>query len=186
MPRLLLHLAFALLIIAGAAPHRAAAESVLRVGMTASDIPLTSGQPDRRLEGFRFTGYTIYDALVHWDLSRAAGPAELVPGLASSWRVDAQDHTKWTFVLRKDVKFHDGSSFDADTVIWNLDKVLNEKAPQFDPRQSAQVRGRITSIASYRKIDEATIEITTNRPDSFFPYQMTSPPVAPGRCSRCP
>ncbi|MBV8537270.1 MAG: ABC transporter substrate-binding protein, partial [Alphaproteobacteria bacterium] len=47
----------------------AAAETVLRIGMTASDIPLTTGQADNGGEGMRFIGLTIYDALVNWDLT---------------------------------------------------------------------------------------------------------------------
>ena len=74
--------------------------------------------------------------------------------------------------LRKGVTFHDGSEFNADAVIWNLDKVLNDKAPQFDKRQSAQVKTRLPSVASYAKIDDFTVEITTKTVDSFFPYQM--------------
>jgi ABC-type transport system substrate-binding protein len=57
-------------------------------------------------------------------------------------------------------------------VIWNLDKVLNDKAAQFDKRQSAQVKTRLPSVASYAKIDNSTVEITTKTVDSFFPYQM--------------
>ena len=57
-------------------------------------------------------------------------------------------------------------------MIWNLDKVLNDKAPQFDKRQSAQVKTRLPSVASYAKIDDSTVEITTKTVDSFFPYQM--------------
>jgi len=53
-------------------------------------------------------------------------------------------------------------------VIWNLDKVLNDKAPQFDKRQSAQVKTRLPSVASYAKIDDSTVEITTKTVDSFF------------------
>ena len=51
------------------------AESVLTVGMTAGDIPLTTGNPDQGFEGFRFVGYNLYDALANWDLScsRAVG-----------------------------------------------------------------------------------------------------------------
>src|SRR6267142_3131714 len=82
------------------------------------------------------------------------------------------DKKKWRFALRKGVKFHDGSEFNADAVIWNLDKVLNDKAPQFDKRQSAQVKTRLPSVASYAKIDDSTVEITTKTVDSFFPYQM--------------
>ena len=46
------------------APGFAAAETTLRIGMTAADIPRTLGQPDRGFEGNRFTGLTMYDALV--------------------------------------------------------------------------------------------------------------------------
>ncbi|MBV8406518.1 MAG: ABC transporter substrate-binding protein, partial [Alphaproteobacteria bacterium] len=46
----------------------ALAQGTLRIGMTAADIPQTTGQPDQGFEGFRFAGYTIYDALVNWDL----------------------------------------------------------------------------------------------------------------------
>ncbi|NEV80833.1 ABC transporter substrate-binding protein, partial [Rhodopseudomonas sp. BR0C11] len=44
-------------------PSLASAESVLRIGMTAADIPRTLGQPDQGFEGNRFTGLTMYDAL---------------------------------------------------------------------------------------------------------------------------
>ena len=36
---------------------------VLRLGMTAADIPLMTGAPDNGFEGYRFCGYTLYDAL---------------------------------------------------------------------------------------------------------------------------
>ena len=87
-------------------------------------------------------------------------------------RSTTTDKKKWRFTLRQGVKFHDGSDFNADAVIWNLDKVLNDKAPQFDKRQSAQVKTRLPSVASYAKVDDSTIEITTKAVDSFFPYQM--------------
>ena len=52
-------------------PQLASAETVLRIGMTAADIPRTLGQPDQGFEGNRFTGLTMYDALTMWDLSSA-------------------------------------------------------------------------------------------------------------------
>lgn len=153
-----------------AAPARA--QGTLRIGMTASDIPLTTGQTDNGGEGMRFMGYTVYDGLVNWDLSSADKPSDIVPGLATSWSVDPADKTKWTFKMRPGVTFHDGSAFDADAVVWNLDKLLNEKAPQYDPRQSAQGRSRIPGVASYRAVDKSTLEIVTKGPDATLLYQL--------------
>src|SRR5258708_3881676 len=150
----------------------ASAQGTLRIGMTASAIPLTTGQADNGGEGMRFLGYTVYDGLINWDLSSASTASELVPGLATSWSVDKADTTKWTFKLREGVKFHDGSDFAADAVVWNLDKLLKNDAPQFDPRQSAQGRSRIPSVGSYKVVDTYTVEITTKVPDATLPYQL--------------
>ena len=59
------------LAVAAALPRVASAETMLRIGMTAADIPRTLGQPDQGFEGNRFTGLTMYDALTMWDLSSA-------------------------------------------------------------------------------------------------------------------
>src|ERR1700744_1744659 len=157
------------------------AETVVRYGMSMADIPLTTGQPDRGAGAYQFTGYPISNSMISGDRSIPNKPGKLVPGLATEWKVDESDKTKWRFTLRKGVKFHDGSDFNADAVIWNLDKVLNAKAPQFDKGQSAQVKTRLPSVKSYAKIDDSTVEITTKTVDSFFPYQMlwflvSSPP----------
>lgn len=80
-----------------------AQEKVLRIAMTAADIPRTLGQPDQGFEGNRFTGIPMYDELTQWDLSKADAPSVLIPGLASSWAVDAKDKTKWVFKLRPGV-----------------------------------------------------------------------------------
>ena len=155
-------------------PMAAMAQGTLRIGMTASDIPLTTGQTDNGGEGQRFMGYTVYDALINWDLSSATKPSVLVPGLAVSWGLDPADasKTKWIFKLRPDVKFHDGSEFTAESVVWNFDKLLKTDSPQFDQRQSAQGKSRIPAIASYRAIDKLTLEITTKTPDATLPFQV--------------
>jgi peptide/nickel transport system substrate-binding protein len=150
----------------------ASAQGTLRIGMTASDVPLTTGQTDQGGEGMRFMGYTVYDGLINWNLSSATKPSELVPGLATSWSVDKGDTTKWTFTLRQGVTFHDGSDFTADALVWNLDKLLKSDAPQFDPRQAAQGRSRIPSVGSYKAIDKYTVEIVTKAPDATLPYQI--------------
>src|SRR3954467_3367236 len=133
-------LAAAALAFSAAPPAKPAhAESVVRYGISMADIPLTTGQPDRGAGAYQFTAYTIYDPLVAWEMDVADRPGKLVPGLATEWKVDDTDKKKRRFTLRQGGKFHDGSDFNADAGIWNLDKVLNDKAPQFDKRQSAQV-----------------------------------------------
>ena len=158
--------------IAPVAPASAQTERTLRYAISMADIPQTTGQPDRGAGAYQFTGYTIYDPLVAWEMDVANRPGKLVPGLATEWAADPADRTKWTFRLRPGVTFHDGSAFNADAVIWNFEKVLNPQAPHFDNRQAAQVRPRLPSVASYRKLDDMTVEITTRVVDSIFPYQM--------------
>jgi peptide/nickel transport system substrate-binding protein len=149
-----------------------AGERTLRYGISMADIPQTTGQPDRGAGAYQFTGYTLYDPLVAWEMDVADRPGKLMPGLATSWETDPADRKRWIFKLRSGVKFHDGSDFDADAVIWNFEKVLNPQAPHFDNRQAAQVRPRLPSVASWRKIDAMTVEVTTKAVDSIFPYQM--------------
>ncbi len=150
----------------------ALAQGTLRIGMTASDIPLTTGQADNGGEGMRFMGYTVYDGLINWDLTSAEKASDLVPGLAESWSVDAADKTKWIFKLRDGVKFHDGSDFTAESAVWNFDKLLKNNSPQFDQRQSAQGKSRIPAVATYKATDKLTLEITTKTPDATLPYQI--------------
>jgi len=152
---------------------RAQGAGTLRIAMTASDIPLPNGQTDQGAEGMRFVGYTVFDSLILWDLSRADAPSELAPGLATSWTADPGDPTRWTFVLRPDVTFHDGSRFDAEAVVWNLDKILKPDAPQFDQRQSSQGRTRIPSVKAYRVVDPMTVEITTASPNALLPFEIS-------------
>lgn len=159
-------------LIVGVTGGAAMAQGTLRIGMTASDIPLTTGQTDQGGEGMRFMGYTVYDGLINWDLTKFDKPSVLVPGLATSWAVDASDKTKWAFKLREGVKFHDGSELTADAVVWNLDKLLKKDAPQFDPRQSAQGLSRIPAVASYKTTGKYTVEIVTKTPDATLPYQL--------------
>lgn len=121
---------FALLFAALLAAGPAAAQSVLRIGMTAADIPATTSQPDSGFEGNRFTGITMFDGLTQWDLSSADKASSVIPGLAESYAVDAKDKTKWIFKLRRGAKFHDGTDVNADAIVFNFDKVLKKDAPQ--------------------------------------------------------
>jgi ABC-type transport system substrate-binding protein len=155
-------------------PLAADAQSVIRIGMTAADIPRTLGQPDQGFEGNRFTGNTMYEGLTTWDLSSAEKASVVIPGLATEWNVDANDKTKWVFKLRPGVKFHDGSELDADAIVWNVEKVLKQDAPHFDPSQVGVTASRMPTLRSARAIDKMTVELTTSQPDSLLPINLTN------------
>ena len=164
----------AAMAIALGTPLTAAAQGTLRIAMTAADIPKTNGQPDQGFEGNRFTGIPLFDALTQWDLSSADKPSVLIPGLATSWSVNDKDRTKWTFKLRPGVKFHDGSNLNADSIVWNVEKVLNKDARHFAPDQIGVTVSRMPNLVSARKIDDLTVELTTKEPDSFLPINLTN------------
>ena len=151
-----------------------AQDKTLTIAMTAGDIPRTLGQPDQGFEGNRFTGIPMYDALTGWDLTKEDAASAVIPGLALSWAVDATDKTKWVFKLRPGVKFHDGSAFNADSVVWNVQKVLDKTAVHFDPSQVGVTASRMPTLVSAKKIDDMTVELTTKEPDSFLPINLTN------------
>lgn len=167
---LIRHASKALVLAAALFAQSAEAETTLRIAMTASDIPTATGLPNNGFEGMRFLGYPIFEGLVLWDLTRTDQLAGLRPGLAEKWEQDPEDNKTWIFHLRQGVKFHDGSDFNADAVIWNLDRFFKNDSPQFEPPTSAMTRARAPIMASYKKIDDKTVSITTSKPASYFPY----------------
>ena len=154
-------------------PAEVRAESVLRVAMTAGDIPDWTGQPDQGFEGYRFVGWSLYDALINWDLSRSDREAPMTPGLAVKWGIDPKDNKRWVFELRKGVKFHDGCALDADLVVWNIQRLIDDKTPGFHPVHYARYRTRTVNIDHAEKIDPSTVAIYTKTPDSLTPYAMS-------------
>src|SRR3982750_1283288 len=148
----------------------ARADGVLRIAMTATDIPTTTGMPNNGFEGMRFLGYPIFEGLVLWDLSGSSKLAGLRPGLAERWEQDKDDKKTWIFHLRRGVRFHDGTDFTADAVIWNLERYFNKDSAQFEPPASGISRARVPLMDSYRKVDDHTVAITTKQVASYFPY----------------
>jgi ABC-type transport system substrate-binding protein len=149
------------------------AGGTLVVGMTAGDLPITTGNPDQGFEGYRFVGYNLYDSLVLWDLSQSDKAADIKPGLATEWQVDEGNPKRWIFKLRQGVKWHDGCDFKADDVVWNMSRSTNDKAPEFDPSQFAQARSYLGNFAGVQKIDDYTVAFDTKAPDSLFPYEIS-------------
>jgi len=173
LPRRSLLAAPVLLAALGPSDAEAQAAQPLRIGMSLNDIPRMWGGPEAGFEGLRFGGYLVFDALVNWDLSRADAPSGLTPGLATQWRVDEADRRRWIVTLRRGVRFHDGTPFDADAAIWNFDSIFNTRAPQFDGQRSGLVRTRLSSYESVERIDEFTLAIRTVDVDGMFPYQLS-------------
>ncbi len=93
----------------------------------------------------------VFDALVNIDAD-----GKLVPGLATSWH--AVDATHWVFNLRRGVRFHDGSEFSAEDVIFSLDRpatITNSPGP---------FSNYTKQIVAKRIIDPYTVELTTAAP----------------------
>ena len=160
--------ATAALLCAGAAQ----AGGVLTVGMTAGDIPVTTGTPDQGAEGLRFVGYNLYDALTLWNLQLGDKPTDIKPGLATSWHIDPDNHKRWIFELRHGVKWHDGCDFTADDVLWNMKYSADDKSAEFNPAQFAQARAYLGTYASVEKVDDYTVAFNTKVPDSLLPYEL--------------
>ncbi len=155
-------------------PVAAATGGTLRIAMTAADLPTAHGIPNNGFEGYRFLGYPPYDGLVNWDLrNNPDKPADITPGLFTAWKVDEGNPLRWLFTVRQGVKFHDGSDFNADAVIWNLQRVYDEKSPHYDAPAAPIVKAAVSMVDAYEKVDGQTIALTTKYPFSFLPYLLT-------------
>ncbi len=89
-------LSLAFLLAAAALSPAMAQEKVLRIAMTASDIPTTTGMPNNGFEGMRFLGFPIFEGLVAFDLTTTLA-GEAGAGLAEKWEQDPNDKTTWIF-----------------------------------------------------------------------------------------
>jgi len=101
----------------------------------------------------------IYEPLVYRD---AAG--KLTPALALSWRV-TEDPSVWEFKLRPNVKFHNGNTFNADDVVFSLDRAR---------QLTSDMKGLLTSVESVKKVDDLTVHIKTNAPNPLLPNNLTN------------
>jgi len=89
------------------------------------------------------------------------------PSLALSWS-HSDDFKTWTFKLRPDVKFHDGTPFNAQAVAWNY-------ARQKDPKNNCRCAFYIANILSVEAKDDLTVVYNLKDPAVTFPDQLTRP-----------
>ncbi len=96
---------------------------------------------------------SVYDTLVYRDPKTG----DFVPGLAESWEISG-DGLTYTFVLRKDVKFHDGTPFNAEAVKVNIERILD---PNNHSAKAAQLLGPVKTIQVH---DAYTVSIILAEP----------------------
>jgi peptide/nickel transport system substrate-binding protein len=149
-------LRFALLAVAFALAGGAAQAVTLRVA-NAGDI--TSMDPHSFNETLQlsFTG-SVYEPLVGRGKDMA-----LKPLLATKWT--SLSPTVWRFELRRGVKFHDGTPFDADDVVFTFQRAAGD---------GSDMRGYTAPIKAVRKVDPYAVEIETTAPFPILPDTLTS------------
>ena len=101
------------------------------------------------------THFMIFDPLVFYERNDK-GAWEYTPGLAEKWELSDKEAT---FKLRKGVKFHDGSDWNADVMAWNISRAINE------PKSVAKgVMGGIDWKNPTTIVDPYTIKVNLTGP----------------------
>ncbi|WP_428909767.1 glutathione ABC transporter substrate-binding protein [Niallia sp. Krafla_26] len=103
----------------------------------------------------------IYDTLVTQD-----GNMELQPSLAESW--EQVDDTTWEFKLREGVTYHDGSTFNAEVVKANIDRIL-------DPKVASPAAFMYNMVKEVQVVDEYTVRFITEFPFAPLPAHLAHP-----------
>ena len=96
---------------------------------------------------------SVYEQLVGRDKKMA-----LTPLLATKWSQTSP--TVWRFELRKGVKFHDGTPFTADDVVFSFKRAAGD---------GSDMKGYTSSFKEVRKLDDHTVEIETAAPYPILP-----------------
>jgi peptide/nickel transport system substrate-binding protein len=93
---------------------------------------------------------------------------QVQPALAVSFENTAED--TWTFELRPDVTFHDGTTFDSEDVVFSIERMISE---DFDTQRTSYTDG----ITGATAVDADTVEIHTDGPLATLPVQLTQVPI---------
>src|SRR5512139_2258731 len=88
---------------------------------------------------------------------------QVAPSLATSWQLISPPQVR--FNLRKNVKFHDGTPFTADDVVFSYGRAKSG---------GSDVKTYVGSIKEIRKVDDLTIDIVTNEPFPILPDVITN------------
>lgn len=158
----LLAAAAALLALASAA--FAEEEKVIR--MVYPNEPATV---DAQLVTDYMVPFNIFDRLVEKISDASHDAPYFIPGLAERWEMTG-DGLTYTFHLREDAKFHDGTPVTADDVVFTFDRILDPATKSiqtsgFDLIKGARERlaGSADVVEGLKAIDEHTVEITLSQ-----------------------
>lgn len=113
--------------------------------------------------------YNIYDTLIMRDTS-ADEPAYL-PGLAVSW--EQIDELTWEFKLREGVKFHDGTTMDAEDVCYSMNRVINDESPDYATVHSYL----LANFEKFEVVDELTVRAYTYNNEPLIESLLSDPNV---------
>ncbi|MCB0123181.1 MAG: ABC transporter substrate-binding protein [Caldilineaceae bacterium] len=105
---------------------------------------------------------TMYEPLVRLDANFV-----LQPTLAESWQ-SSEDGLRWTFQIRQDVAFHDGSPLSAADVVYSMEQLLNPDNAYIGAQGLSFVQGMAA-------LDESTVEFTLSSPNMDFPIILATP-----------
>jgi peptide/nickel transport system substrate-binding protein len=113
---------------------------------------------------FHLTSNTEIDKLVYSGLVTQDVDLKVIPDLAVSWRT--LDDTHWEFKLRDGVKWHDGSPFTADDVVFTYQRARNV------PNSPASFLQFLKHVAKTTAVDDHTLLIETDQPDPILLYEI--------------
>ena len=94
-----------------------------------------------------------------------------MPSLATEWTI-SEDGLTWTVKLRQDVKFQDGTPFNADAVKFTFDRILDPET------KSITAAGLIGPVKETTVIDESTFQFTLDEPFAPLLDNLTGPTVS--------
>jgi peptide/nickel transport system substrate-binding protein len=104
----------------------------------------------------------VYDTLLYQDDEQ-----RLQPGLAASWDI-SEDGKLYTFHLRQDVRFHDGTPFTAEAVKFTFDRIMQ-------PGNPSTARQHFTEVQSTEVVDDYTVRVTLRNAQPIFLLRLTRP-----------
>lgn len=116
--------------------------------------------PHAQNEGPTHTvAHQIYEPLLHRDMA-----GQIVPALATQW-APTDDPSIWEFKLREGVTFHNGNAFNADDVVFSINRA---KSP------TSAMKELLVSVVEVRKIDDYTVHFVTDGPNPILPSNLTN------------